>query len=161
MSLLLSKSYYLSDNAYSGIYYAYQSPEYLSRFCANGHFLNENCYERFAYFRRDKDSCLKNLKNFCKNNDFSDLETEKVLNCFEILWKQNVHKDEHFYLFLIPRKLVDRTEENITQYLRNNIKNMTKRQIINFMLRSRYIHDKTFTEVFTLLENILFLIILK
>ena len=144
MNLLSSNSFYISDHIYSGIYYAYQSPEYFSRFCANGHLMRENDYDRFAYFRRDKEICCQNLKLFCDKNNFTHQEKQEVVNCFKILWNENVHQNEHFYLFLIPRKLVNRTEETTIEYLRENLSNLTKRQMISNLLRPRHIHDKIF-----------------
>lgn len=155
MNLLSSNSYYVSDNIYSGIYYAYQSPEYFSRFCANGHLMKGNDYDRFAYFRRDKRVCKQNLKVFCVNNNFTKYERRKILKCFEILWMQNVDKNEHFYLCLIPRKFLNRIEQNIFKQLREKLNKLTKKDIVNILLRPRYIHDQSFTQISA--QDILFI----
>ncbi len=147
MNLLSSNSFYLSDNIYSGIYYAYQSPEYFSRFCANGHLMKENCYDNFAYFRRDKRACRENLQQFCRDNKFAVKEQQSIMSCFDILWAENVHINEKFYLCLIPRSLVNRIEEPLIKYLSDNIKKLTKKQIINILIRPRYIHDKTYSSI--------------
>lgn len=147
MNLLSSNCYYLSDHVYSAIYYAYQSPEYFSRFCANGHFMCDNNYDRFAYFRRDKNACYSNLEVFCNNNNFSEAEKSKVLNCFNLLWKENVNNDEHFYLFLVPRKLLNKTLSDNFETFYKELINYSKKDIVSFVLRPRLIHEKTYTPI--------------
>lgn len=148
INLLSSNCYYLSDHAYSAIYYAYQSPGYFSRFCANGHFMCDNSYDRFAYFRKDKNACYLNLEVFCNNNNFSETEKLKVFNCFNLLWKENVSCDEHFYLFLVPRKLLNKTLSNNFENFYKEIIGCSKKEIVSFVLRPRLIHEKIYTPIF-------------
>lgn len=145
IELLQKDIFYASDHAYSGVYYAYQSPEHLSRFCANGHTTNGNAFDTFAYFRRDKKACLNNLKVICKTCNFSKKEEEITLRCFRTLWKENVAKNEKFYLFLIPRKIVDRTDFNFIEEIKASKSN--KQEIIKQMLNPKYIHNRISTHV--------------
>lgn len=154
INVLESDCYYVSDRVYGSIYYAYQSPEYLSRFCANGYVTRGNEFDTFAYFRRDKKACYQNLKTFCKKYEFSLIEKNKTLSCFKKIWKENVVKNESFYLCLIPRKLLDREEKELVNKLAEKTQ-LTKAEIIQEILKPRYIHDKTYTHIMA--ENILFL----
>lgn len=141
-------NFYVTDSTDCGIYYANQSPEYLSRFCANGHHMqNLNVYDREAFWRRDFKSCYNNVKNFINENNFTDNEKNTVLTNFQKLWNQAVVDNMTPVIFIGKRKIIGRDDTIKYNIVKQNINNYSLEQILTFMLKPDNIHDKRFSPV--------------
>lgn len=141
-------NFYVTDSTDCGIYYANQSPEYLSRFCANGHHMQDlYVYDREAFFRRDFASCYSNVSKFINENNFTDNEKNTVLTNFQKLWNQAVVDNMNPVIFIGKRKIIGRDDTIKYNIVKQNINNYSLEQILKFMLKPDNIHDKRFSPV--------------
>lgn len=73
-------SYFVTDSIQSAVYYAHQSPEYFSKFCANGYCMKQlkKC-DHEAFWRRDFDACLNNVYILCKSIKMAETDIQNLL----------------------------------------------------------------------------------
>lgn len=141
-------NFYVTDDPFSAIYYANQSPEFLSRFCANGgNMLDTSIYDRNAFWRRDYDSCKRNINTFMNKNNFSRDEISIVNECFHKLWQLNVSNKQYPILFIGKRKHINRNYTLKYEIIRQNINNYSFEEILDFMLVPDNIHDKQLSKI--------------
>lgn len=141
-------NFYVTDDPFSAIYYANQSPEFLSRFCANGgNMLDTSVYDRNAFWRRDYDSCKRNINTFMNKNNFSRDEISIVNECFHKLWQLNVSNKQYPILFIGKRKHINRNYTLKYEIIRQNINNYSFEEILDFMLVPDNIHDKQLSKI--------------
>ena len=141
-------NFYVTDDPFSAIYYANQSPEYLSRFCANGGNMSDTkIYDNNAFWRRDYIACKKNINTFMKINNFSKYEIIIVNKYFWRLWKRNVINNQFPVLFIGKRKDINRDYTVKFKNVEKNLDNFSSQQILDYMLTPDNIHDKQLSKI--------------
>ncbi len=135
--------YYVTDSINSSVMYAFQSPEYLSRFCSNGyHQENTRIFDREAFWRRDFNACKNNIEMLCNNYDFSEEEKIEVFNNFNELWYNTVSEDEVPIIFMGQKKNIGRDYSQKFDRIYNNIDKYTMEDIIALFELGDNIRDK-------------------
>lgn len=98
------KDYYeITDSPSISFYQALEAPRYFCHFTSTG----IGC-DKIAYYRKDRDTCSKNIENFCNLNHFNAQEKEKIMNYFNKQW--NELDGDHLIpmTILIKRKAIGR-----------------------------------------------------
>lgn len=122
--------YYTTLNIKSGVYYATQSPEFLSRFCGNGYALKGLDFDNNAFWRRDFKSCLKNVETVCDRAGIIGGERQIVVKNFKSIWKTNVKKNKVTpIILLIPKKAVGLDRVNAKRLKEFDISHMSYNEI--------------------------------
>lgn len=130
--------YYATLNVHSAIYYATQSPEFLSRFCGNGYTLKGLDFDCNAFWRRDFKSCLKNVETICDKNFILGKEKQNVIKGFKSIWTSNVKKNHVTpIIVLIPKKVVGLDKINLDELKNVNISKMSYSEIFSYVLNMR------------------------
>ena len=141
-------NFYVTDDPFSAIYYANQSPEYLSRFCANGgNMCDTLIYDINAFWRRDYVTCKKNINKFMKINNFSEYEISIVNKYFDRLWKRNVTNNQFPILFIGKRKYINMDYTLKFKNVEKNLDKFSFKQILDYMLTPDNIHDKQLSKI--------------
>ena len=144
-------NFYVTDMIEYAIYYANQSPEYLSRFCANGHHMRDSdMYDTNAFWRRDYIACKENVIKFCKLNKFSDEDLKKVLVNFKEMFNRVVKKDQYPVIFFGKKKIIGRDTTLKYDVIKNNIEKYSFKDIfyhITMPVCPGSIHDKRLAKI--------------
>ena len=140
--------YYVTDCIKSSVMYAFQSPEYLSRFCSNGHHYEDiSIFDREAFWRRDYESCNRNVKILCDNYNFSKEEKDIVLEHFKNIWNNNVEENEVPIIFLGKKRYIGRDYSDKFDRINKNIQKYTIKDIIKLFELGDNIHDKRLSNI--------------
>lgn len=135
--------YYVTDSIKSCVMYAFQSPEYLSRFCSNGYHQEDiNIFDREAFWRRDFKACRENIEILCNNYDFSQEEKTKIFKNFNKLWHNNVSENEVPIIFIGKKRNIGRDYSQKYDRISKNIDQYTIKDIITLFELGDNIHDK-------------------
>ena len=135
--------YYVTDFIKSSVMYAFQSPEYLSRFCSNGYHMEDiYIYDREAFWRRDYNACRRNIELLCDEYRFKEKDKNIVLSNFQKLWNSNVKIDEPPAIFIGKRKNIGRDFSQKLKKLNDNIEEYSLKDILYFFKLGDNIHDK-------------------
>ena len=139
--------YYITDSIDAAVYYAHQSPEYFSRFCANGYcmkLLDECDYE--AFWRRDYKDCLNNVQKLCKSLKMKKNDTMTVIKLFNILWKKEVKKNQHPIIFVGKMNDIYQNNYNFNE-MKQNIDDYCFEAIYDIFTTPSQIHNKRFATI--------------
>lgn len=138
----------ITDSPFHAIYYANQSPEYLSRFCANGiHMHDLNKYDNEAFWRRDFDTCKKNVLNLMESNNFSKEEEKFVLDNFLVLWNDVVKENQYPVIFIGKRKLIGRDVSLKYENAKDNVEKYSLINILKYLTSPDNIHDRRIAKI--------------
>lgn len=140
--------YYVTDCIKSSVMYAFQSPEYLSRFCSNGyHYEDISVFDKEAFWRRDYESCRRNVEILCDNYNFSKEEKDVVLENFKNIWSNNVKNDEVPIIFFGKKRYIGRNYSDKFDRINKNIQKCTIKDIIKLFELGDNIHDKRLSNI--------------
>ena len=140
-------NYYVTDSLESAIYYANQSPEYLSRFCSNGYHFNSQDYDTNAFFRRDFQACSNNLNKYCKTLSISKKDKSSIIKAFNQIWKNEVKENQRPIIFIGNINIFnERTNEKYHQ-CKKNISNMKDIDIYKLFTTPENVHNKRLTKI--------------
>lgn len=139
--------YYITDSIDSAVYYAHQSPEYFSRFCANGYCMRllDNC-DHEAFWRRDYKACLNNVKRLCKSINMSKNDTVIVINLFNILWKKEVRNNQHPVIFIGKMNEINQSNDNFNE-IKKNIDDYSFKNLYDIFTTPSEIHNERFATI--------------
>lgn len=139
--------YYITDSIDSAVYYAHQSPEYFSRFCANGYCMKllDEC-DHEAFWRRDYKVCLDNVQKLCKSINMRKDDTLAIINLFNILWKKEVKKRQHPIIFIGKMNDINQNNNNFNQ-IKQNIENYSFETIYDIFTTPSQIHNKRYATI--------------
>ena len=139
--------YYVTDSIDAAVYYAHQSPEYFSRFCANGYCMKslDEC-DHEAFWRRDYRACLNNVKKLCKSINMRKDDTLAVINLFNILWKKEVKNSQHPIIFIGKIDGINQNNNNFNQ-IKQNIEDYSFETIYDIFTTPSQIHNKRYATI--------------
>lgn len=140
-------NYYVTDSIGSAVYYAHQSPEYLSRFCSNGDCMEllENCNHE-SFWNRDYNACLNNVLKLCQSVNMSETDTSFIVDLFKKLWKREVKKNQRPIIYVGKMLDIEQIDDNFNK-IKNNINNYTFNQIYKIFTSPTNIHNKRFATI--------------
>lgn len=139
--------YYITDSIDSAVYYAHQSPEYFSRFCANGYCMRllDNC-DHEAFWRRDYKACLNNVQILCKSINMKKKDTLIVINLFNNLWKNEVKNNQHPIIFIGKMNEINQSNDNFNE-IKKNIDDYSFKNLYDIFTTPSEIHNKRFATI--------------
>lgn len=140
-------SYFVTDSIQSAVYYAHQSPEYFSKFCANGYCMQQlkKC-DHEAFWRRDFDACLNNVYVLCKSIKMTETDTEFIISLFKKLWKKEVKNNQRPIIFVGQIKIIEKDNKNFNE-IKNNVENYSFNQLYDIFTKPSDIHNKRFATI--------------
>ncbi len=96
-----TKSFWTSTSPSSACFYALQSPEFFARFASRSDYYKWDTYlyDRNAYYRKEYDACVNNLKIEMNEFNFTESEKETVLKHFKIMWDELIKPDTQNVIF--------------------------------------------------------------
>lgn len=139
--------YFITDSIESAIYYAHQSPEYFSRFCANGYCMRllDNC-DHEAFWRRDYKACFDNVEKLCRSINMQKQDTLTVINLFNILWKREV-KDNQYPTIFVGRNTAIMKYNNTLNEVKDHIDDYSFEKIYDIFTTPSDVHNKRFAVI--------------
>ena len=140
--------YYVTDVIRPAVMYAFQSPEYLSRFCSNGYHMEDTKrFDREAFWRRDYKVCKQNLEELLKEYQFVKEDMEIVLTNFDRLWEANVKTDTFPALFIGKKKNIGRDSSDKYTMICNEIENYSIKDMLLLFKAGDNIRDKRLSDI--------------
>lgn len=137
---------YMTTKTAPMTYYSVQSPEWLSRFCSNGKSMQDCKFDRWAFYRRDYDSCRENVEKLCRNYCFSREDKTKTLKNFKALWNQTLsNKPMNPVVVLVDRKNVGKDSSENYLDVKNNLMNLNYVEILKNLVNK----EKSFIRIYS------------
>lgn len=75
------KYYYLTDDFFMAYYFSFHNPEYLTMLLSRGAYMGDDRkFDTLAFYKRDFEACLDNVKKLCETYSFDKSEKEEVIS---------------------------------------------------------------------------------
>lgn len=134
--------FFVTDDPTCAVYYANQSPEYFSRFCANSpNYSRYQSYDINAFFKRDYKACKKNINDFMKSINFNNKDIKIVNKYFKLLWKLNVKKNQYPLILVGKKSLINRDSTKKYNIIKDNLNKFFLKDIFDYIISPDNIHD--------------------
>ena len=130
--------YWLTDNFGVASHFSFHNPEYMSMLLATGPYLSEDKeFDQYAFYRRDKDSCIENLKKLCERYHLLEKEKDIVIELARMGLEQLYPTQDVMQyggVLLIPKKIVKSIKYPVKQTeqdIKSSIEKILDGKIIN------------------------------
>ena len=107
-----TKYYYVTDNFREAKHFSIHNPEYMSMLFGNGPYLNdEEEFDRLAFYMRDMNACIKNVKKLCARYSISKEEESEILD-IATRALNGMSNMQHNGILITPKKMIKKTSNS-------------------------------------------------
>lgn len=143
-------SFSITDSPLMAYYYALSAPSYFSDMTATSDYMDDETYDRFAYYRRDYEACKRNLETIGKHIGLSNREQEIVEDAFIEQWNTLKISKSTPCIAFIQRSAVGRNKLDHFQKILEDAKHEDFVVSLSKITDSRYSQDEYFTPILSL-----------